>query len=149
MCSSIGLFWHSWNIAVHELVLVLLNAENKLSDKALITVITFNSFMPIHTAEIATFLTDRRPLRVWMISLMVISLGSLEYWSCRGDRAGSREASAPLTFNSFVGVVYWRHMECIILKWNEAEATDYTNGMGIMFQEAEGHFRFDHHNEWG
>ena len=37
-------------------------------------------------------------------------------------------------------------MEYVIVKPNEVEAADYASGMGIVFEEAEGHFRFDHHS---
>ena len=41
----------------------------------------------------------------------------------------------------------WRHVEYVIVKRNEAEAADYANGMDIVFEQGEGHFRFHHHSD--
>ena len=44
----------SWDIVVRKFYVILLNAENECSNEAFVAGITTNSFMTLHTAEIAS-----------------------------------------------------------------------------------------------
>ena len=88
-CNNIRLLRCSRVIVVRRYVLILLNAEKEHSDVACVAGIAMKSFITIYTTENSTISAEDLPPRIWMMSLIVISLMPSHRCYMRGSWASS------------------------------------------------------------